>query len=227
VEAFPIPDRPRQLAVLASGGLDSAILLGISLAEFEAVHPIYVRHGYTWEGAEQAHLRQFLAAVSAPALGPLQVLDVPVGDLLPEHWSTTGRGVPDARAPDEAVFLPARNALLLLKAMLWCHLHAVPVVALGILGSNPFPDATPRFFERFTEIVNAGIGSRVEVWRPFERMSKAEILQRGRGLPLEWTFSCLRPVAGRHCGACNKCAERRRAFEAAGLPDPTLYDRPS
>jgi 7-cyano-7-deazaguanine synthase len=45
----------------------------------------------------------------------------------------------------------------------------------------------------------------------------------GDGLPLELTFSCLRPVGGLHCGRCNKCAERRRGFAEAGLPDPTQY----
>ena len=60
-----------------------------------------------------------------PSARPLQVLDLPVGDLAPTHWGLTGRGVPDADSPDEAVFLPARNVLLLSKAMIWCHLHQV------------------------------------------------------------------------------------------------------
>jgi 7-cyano-7-deazaguanine synthase len=58
---------------------------------------------------------------------------------------------------------------------------------------------------------------------PYRGLSKAEVVRRGRGLPLEWTFSCLKPADGRHCGACNKCAERRRGFAEAGLPDPTDY----
>jgi 7-cyano-7-deazaguanine synthase len=48
-------------------------------------------------------------------------------------------------------------------------------------------------------------------------------MQRGRFLPLELTFSCMRPLDGRHCGDCNKCAERRKAFRDAGLPDRTPY----
>jgi 7-cyano-7-deazaguanine synthase len=55
-------------------------------------------------------------------------------------------------------------------------------------------------------------------------LSKRDVLLRGRGLPLEATLSCLRPVSGRHCGACNKCAERRKAFALAELPDPTQYE---
>jgi len=63
------------------------------------------------------------------------------------------------------------------------------------------------------------------VLRPYLGLAKAEVMGRGRDLPLGLTFSCLRPAGGRHCGACNKCAERRRAFADAGMTDPTAYDR--
>ena len=225
--ARPGPWEPRRdgsvLAVLVSGGLDSAILLGESLTQCAAVFPLYVRGGLWWETAELSHLRRFLEAIHGPALGPLQILDLPVADLYGSHWSITGRDVPDATSPDEAVFLPGRNVLLLAKALLWCHLHRVPALALGLLESNPFPDATPAFFRTFADAVNRALGGTTEVLRPYAGLGKVDVMRRGRDLPLRWTFSCLRPVAGRHCGACNKCAERRRAFADAGLADPTLY----
>jgi 7-cyano-7-deazaguanine synthase len=77
----------------------------------------------------------------------------------------------------------------------------------------------------FGQAVNQAVGGRVELRRPYVSLSKAEVVRRGRGLPLELTFSCLRPVGGRHCGRCNKCAERRRAFAEAGLDDATAYDQ--
>src|SRR5204862_8115080 len=133
-----------------------------------ATHPLYVRFGLAWEGVEQAFLRRFLDAVGTPALRPLVVLDMPAGDLYGRHWSVTGEGVPGADTPDEAVFLPGRNVLLLAKSLLWCHLHGVPELALGTLGSNPFPDATPAFFDGFAGIVNQAVGGRVAVRRPYE-----------------------------------------------------------
>jgi len=63
--------------------------------------------------------------------------------------------------------------------------------------------------------------------RPFADLAKSEVMQLGRALPLELTFSCIAPVGGRHCGACNKCAERQSAFRSAGLADPTRYDAPA
>lgn len=219
---MPKPDDP--LAVLISGGLDSAILLGVSLREHAAVHPLYIREGLSWEAEEQRHLARFLEAIpSSRALRPLCVLDLPVTDLYADHWSITGRDVPGAETPDEAVFLPGRNVLFLAKAMLWCHLHQVPALALGVLGTNPFPDATPAFFDDFAALMNQATGSQVAVLRPFTGLHKTDVMLQGRDLPLGLTFSCIRPTDGRHCGRCNKCAERQRAFAAANLADPTDY----
>jgi 7-cyano-7-deazaguanine synthase len=209
------------LAVLVSGGVDSAILLAESALR-RVVHPLYLRFGLIWEEVELAHLRRFLDAVAAPNLRPLVILDMPVRDLYGRHWSITGEGVPDALTSDDAVFLPGRNVLFLSKGLLWCHLHKVPTIALALLESNPFPDATPEFFDTFASLVCDAIGGRVEVLLPYRGLSKSEVLQRGRYLPLEWTFSCVRPI-GRHCGVCNKCAERRHGFGAAGIDDPTTY----
>jgi 7-cyano-7-deazaguanine synthase len=218
---------PSSLAVLISGGLDSAILLGEALRSCTAVHPLYVRNGLSWETLELQHLRRYLEAVHTSVLRPLTILEMPVADLYGGHWSITGRDVPDADSADEAVFLPGRNVLLLSKTILWCHLHGVPAVALAPLASNPFPDATPAFFAAYEKVVNQAVEGSVRVLRPYLGLAKPEVMRRGRDLPLALTFSCIHPVGSRHCGACNKCAERRRAFADAGMTDPTAYDRES
>jgi 7-cyano-7-deazaguanine synthase len=219
----PSPDAAGPLAVLVSGGADSAVLVGESIRRQSSVFPLYVRCGLYWESTELEHLRRFLAAISTSALQPLTVLEMPVGDLYLSHWSLTGVGVPGADTPDDAVFLPGRNVLLLAKSMLWCHLHDVPAVALAPLEANPFPDATPEFFAAFRDVVNSAVGGVVQVLQPYRGLTKADVLLRGRHLPLELTFSCIRPDRGNHCGVCNKCAERRHAFMAAGLVDRTVY----
>ncbi len=219
---------PPTVAVLISGGLDSAILLGEMLREHREVHPVYVRSGHFWEPAELSILHRFLDALRGPGLQPLQVLEIPVGDLLPTHWSITGLDVPDGDAPDEAVYLPARNVLLLGKVMLWCHLNGIRELSLGTLRGNPFPDATPEFFTTYGATVNRALGGSVLLRWPYASLSKADVLRRGRGLglPLELTLSCLRPLDGLHCGDCNKCTERRCAFAEAGLLDATEYALP-
>jgi 7-cyano-7-deazaguanine synthase len=223
-EAKPNPSHAAPLAVLISGGLDSAILLGEALQQRPAVFPLYQRQGLSWEAVELRYLQRFLEAVHSPALRPLTVLDMPVSDLYDStHWSLSGKAVPDADTPDEAVFLPGRNVLLLSKAMLWCHLRGVPELALAPLGSNPFADATPEFFTTLEKVVNQAVNGSVRLWLPYAKLHKVDVMNRGRGLPLEWTFSCIRPRGDKHCGACNKCAERQKAFRDADMVDPTAY----
>lgn len=210
-------------AVLVSGGLDSSVLLAEMATSHSAVFPIYIQAGIPWEAAELHYLRRFLEAMAQPSIQPLQVLAMPVTDLYDNHWSTTGQNVPGASSPDEAVFLPGRNVLLLAKSLLWCHLHEVPAVALAVLSANPFPDATPEFFTAYAAAVNQAVHGAVQVLRPFAELKKIDVLRLGRGLPLELTFSCIGPRGLKHCGRCNKCGERRRAFRDAGIIDPTEY----
>ena len=220
----PSPRSSDTLAVLVSGGIDSAVLLAEALRSGAAVHPLYVRAGLFWEATELEHLRQFCASLKV--LPTLTVLEAPAADLYGDHWSLSGTGVPGAATPDAAVYLPGRNVLLLSKALLWCHLHHVPALALASLAANPFPDATPAFFTAFAAAVGLAVAALpIEVRHPYLGLHKADVLRRGRDLPLRWTFSCMRPIAGQHCGCCNKCGERRRAFAEAGLEDPTPYDR--
>lgn len=214
------------IALLASGGLDSSILLGHLLQQGHAVQPFYVRSHLAWERDEFDHLQRFLHAMDRPALRPLVVLDLPVHDVYEDHWSTTGRGAPGLNSPDSAVYLPGRNVLLTVKAALWCQLHGIDALALATLGGNPFSDATPQFFARLEEVLGLAVQRPIRVLRPFGAMDKRAVMILGRGLPLELTFSCIAPIGKLHCGCCNKCAERHRAFALAGDEDPTPYAHP-
>ena len=150
-------------------------------------------------------------------------LDEPIADVYGDHWSTIGAGVPGSDTDDEAVYLPGRNLLLTVKAAVWCRLRGVRTLALGSLGSNPFPDSTPEFFSRLEAVLDQAMDGGPRLIRPFAALAKAEVLSRGRGLPLHLTFSCIDPRDGRHCGRCNKCAERKKGFRDAGLSDLTPY----
>ncbi len=216
------------VGVLLSGGLDSGILVGYLLGSGRHVQPFYVRSGLCWEAVELLAAQRFLDRMAErfPSLDPLVVLDLPLADLYGDHWSLTGNNIPDEATSDDAVYLPGRNALLLLKAALWCQLRGIEVLAIGVLASNPFADAKADFFQAFETVVNAGRGPRVRVLRPFAGWTKQQVMEQGKTLPLELTFSCIAPVAGMHCGQCNKCAERRAAFRVMGWPDPTPYAQP-
>ena len=190
---------------------------------YRKVHPVFIRYGLVWETVELHHLRKFLRSAKIPRVQSLTVLGLPVRDLYGVHWSITGRKVPHARTPDEAVYLPGRNLLLLSKAAVFCALNKIDTIAIGSLDHNPFPDATPRFFREFGAIAGEALNSRIKVIAPFRALPKGKVLRRGKAFPLHLSFSCIAPRRGMHCGRCNKCAERQQAFLAANVIDHTKY----
>jgi 7-cyano-7-deazaguanine synthase len=212
------------IGVLASGGLDSSILIGDLLRQGRRVQPFYIRTGVVWQAAELPALEQFLAAISTSRLDKIIVLELSLADLYGDHWSLTGAETPGADSPDEAVFLPGRNALLLVKPAVWCQMRGIQELALAPLGTSPFNDASAAFLRDFEAAMNRGSVASVRFLRPFGEMNKQQVMALGRELPLELTFSCIAPRDGLHCGRCNKCAERRAAFKEAGIEDRTTYE---
>lgn len=212
------------VAVLASGGVDSAVLVATLLSGGRVVQPIYVRFGLRWETTELRYLERFLSALDGRGrLRPLLVLDEPVSTLYGAHWSTTGRDVPDAETPDEAVYLPGRGLLLLAKPIVWCAVNGFEEIALGVLAGNPFPDSRRSFYDGMERVASAGLSRTIRILTPFAGLAKREVVRRAEGLPLQWTFSCIAPSEGLHCGCCNKCGERRRAFAELSIADRTVY----
>jgi 7-cyano-7-deazaguanine synthase len=211
-----------KIAVLASGGLDSSVLIA-DMATGAEVYPIYVQWGLAWETTELGALDAFLAALDNRNVKPLTILSTPIGPIYGDHWSVTGKSVPGATEPDAAVFLPGRNILLIGLAAVWCATHDVRRIAVGSLGGNPFPDATPEFFRGYASLLSAGLGCEVQLEAPYRGLHKSDLVKRFANLPLELTLTCMAPAGGKHCGRCNKCAERQDAFRRAGVADLTSY----
>lgn len=237
-------------AVLLSGGLDSAVLLAEEAACGE-VQPIYVSAGLAWEPAERAVVSALLAQKAlGPRVRPLASLSVEMRDVYAAtHWAVDGHP-PAYHTPDEDVYLPGRNIILLAKAGVYCAAAQMDRLVLGTLAHNPFPDATPAFRAAMAETLSLGLAHTVKIEAPYADLGKSEIVRRGATLavPFELTLSCMKPlervqgvqeVRGHvaepfeprepleplfvHCGLCSKCRERHDAFLAAGVVDPTDY----
>lgn len=187
------------------------------------MQPFFIRSGLTWEQGELTASEQFLNALATDRIEPLVVFEMPLWDLHGDHWSVTGRDVPGADSDDTAVYLPGRNVLLLVKAAIWCQRRGIRELALGVLGTSPFADAHGPFFHHLEAMFARSGDGVVRIVRPFSGLSKRQVMELGRDLPLQWTFSCIAPVEGLHCGRCNKCAERIKAFRSVGMADPTQY----
>lgn len=204
-------------AVLVSGA-DSEILVAEFLARGWTVLPLYVRCGFRWEKEELSRLRPALKSLRGPRLKRLTVLHAPMRPLMRGHWSVTGRGVPNAKAAWDSVYLPGRNMVLLTEAWLHAVVSGAGAVVIGSLKGNPFPDATPRFRAAAERALNLGLGSKIRLMAPYARLNKLQVLQRAAGrFPLELAFSCLQPRGKKPCGDCSKCAELKDALTALRL----------
>ena len=211
--------------VLLSGGLDSAVLLAAE-AQHARVHPVYVSVGLAWEAAERAVVEKLLAApVFDGHVRPLSVVEFSMRDVYsPTHWAITGTP-PGYDTPDEEVYLAGRNLVLLTKAGVVAAARHIGRIALGPLAGNPFPDATAEFFAAMARALSLGLNHQIEIAAPLVSMHKEDVIKLGTrlGVPLADTLSCMNPSGTQHCGLCSKCRERRDAFAAADVADPTTY----
>lgn len=214
--------------VLLSGGLDSAVLAAHQ-AQTDRVLPVYVGVGLAWEDAEVAMVERLLATAPYQNVDQLSRVSFTMRDVYSStHWAI--RGVPPAYdTPDEDVYLAGRNLVLLTKAGVIASKARAHRIALGPLAGNPFPDARPAFFEAMSKALSLGLDHAIEIATPFLTWEKEDVIKRGVELhvPLELTLSCMSPLLTnglpQHCGLCSKCRERRDAFAAAGVSDPSTY----
>ena len=205
-------------------------MLAAHEAQSARVLPVYVSVGLAWEDAEVAMVTALLRApVFADRSEPLTRVEFTMRDVYPPtHWAI--RGVPPAYdTPDQDVYLTGRNLVLLTKAGVVAAQSGAHRIALGPLAGNPFPDARPAFFSMMEQAMSLGLDHRIEIAAPFLQLEKEDVIKRGvaLGVPLELTLSCMSPLVTdglpQHCGLCSKCRERRDAFTAAGVSDPSTY----
>jgi 7-cyano-7-deazaguanine synthase len=112
-----------------------------------------------------------------------------------DHWAIEGKP-PRYHTPDEDVYLPGRNVILLGKAGVYCGVARIDRLVLGTLAHNPFPDATPAFRSAMAQALSLGLAHALTIEAPFAGAGKADVIRRGAGLgvPLQLTLSCMNPT---------------------------------
>ena len=222
--------KPRAL-VLLSGGLDSATCLAIARDAGFETYALSVEYGQR-HAAELAAARRVAAALGAVAHRVAHVdLGQFGGSALTDPSLEVPTGGVDGSIP--ITYVPARNTIMLSIAMAWAEVLGARHIYVGVnaVDYSGYPDCRPAFIEAFETMANlatkAGIeGHRLTIHAPLIDLSKAQIIQRGTGLGVDYglTVSCYQASDDGHaCGLCDACRLRRAGFEAASLPDPTPY----
>ena len=225
----------RPAVVLLSGGLDSTTMLAIARDEGFDPHAMTFRYG-------QRHVREIEAARRVAAAFSVRdhvVVDI---DLRTFGGSalTADVAVPKDRSSDELssgipiTYVPARNTIFLSFALAWAEVLGAGDIFIGVnaVDYSGYPDCRPAYVEAYERMANLATRGGVEgtnpirIRAPLMHLSKAQIIQRGLSLGVDYgaTTSCYDPDAdGRACGHCDACALRLRGFADAGAKDPIAY----
>ncbi|MFD1325579.1 7-cyano-7-deazaguanine synthase QueC [Micromonospora sonneratiae] len=221
---------PAHVVVVVSGGMDSTVLAYALHRAGSAVTLLSCDYG-------QRHRRElgYAARVAEALHAPHVVVDLTgiIGVLSGSALTDVQVDVPDGHYTDasmRATVVPNRNAIMLDVAVAHAVSAGADAVAFGAhAGDHPiYPDCRPAFlaaYESTARLANEGfLPTGFRVVAPFIDWSKADIARLGDviGVPFADTWSCYKG-GQRHCGTCGTCAERREAFEVAGVMDPTAY----
>jgi 7-cyano-7-deazaguanine synthase len=130
-------------------------------------------------------------------------------------------------------YVPARNTIFLSLALGWAEAAGSRDLFIGVnaLDYSGYPDCRPDFIAGFQQLATLGTKAGVEgepfrVEAPLLHLGKADIAREAARLGLDagLSWSCYDPAPGpAHCGVCDSCRLRARAFSEAGLADPTVY----
>ena len=225
----------KQGVLLLSGGLDSATVAAMASAEGWTLHGLSFDYGQKQRvelerAAELAdHFELASHTVFQVNLGLFgqssltdAALDVPKGRSL----EAIGSGIP-------TTYVPARNTVFLSLALALAESLELRHLFLGVnaLDYSGYPDCRPDFIAAFERLANAATraadgGQPYQVHAPLLHMTKAEIIETGLGLGLDYglTRSCYEVGDdGRSCGGCDACKLRLAAFEEVGQVDPIPY----
>jgi 7-cyano-7-deazaguanine synthase len=222
----------KSAVVLLSGGLDSATVLAMAVADGWSCHALSIDYG-------QRHRTELAAAARvAKALGATdhRVVAIDLGVFGGSALTDASIAVPTSPTPGIPItYVPARNTIFLALALANAEVTGSDAIFTGAnaVDYSGYPDCRPEFLAAFETLANLATrraveGEPIEIKSPIVRMSKAEIVRRGHELGVDYamTVSCYNADAeGRACGRCDSCRFRREGFAAAGLADPTRYQR--
>lgn len=220
----------KRAVVLLSGGLDSATVLAMAREQGFECYALSVDYG-------QRHHAELAAAQKvAQALGAREhrVVNIDLTGFGGSALTDVNIAVPESASSGIPItYVPARNTIMLSLALAWAEvLHAQDIFfGVNAVDYSGYPDCRPEYVAAFERMANLATQAAVEgkpltLHAPLLHLSKAEIIQQGVRLGVDYgmTVSCYQAdEQGNACGRCDSCRLRREGFQSAGVPDSTRY----
>jgi 7-cyano-7-deazaguanine synthase len=225
----------KESVVLLSGGIDSVTAMAIAMHEGYAVHALSFNYGqqHTIELEKARHISSVMGAKKHLVLD-INLVAIGGSALTGSIAVPKDRKVAEMTCSIPVTYVPARNTIFLSCALAWAEVLGVFDVFIGVHAQDysGYPDCRPEYIKAFEQMANLAIKAAVEgkermrIQAPLLYLSKAEIIQRGIALGVDYslTHSCYDPAPdGKACGRCDSCLFRLKGFAEAGLHDPIRY----
>ncbi len=220
----------KKAVILVSGGLDSSTVLAIAKQQQYLCYTLSFDYG-------QRHRAELAAAEKVSRqLGVCEhkVISLDLQGFGGSALTDQTIAVPEQSADGIPItYVPARNTVFLSIALAWAEVLDADAIFIGVnaVDYSGYPDCRPKYISAFQNMANlatrAGVeGKIIQIHTPLIDLKKAEIIQKGTALGVDYgqTVSCYSAdLNGAACGRCDSCRLRKAGFADAKLPDPTIY----
>jgi 7-cyano-7-deazaguanine synthase len=213
----------KKAVIVLSGGPDSATVAYWAKAQGYQIYPITFNYGQI--AAKEIHAAQKIAQTLGTTS---KIIDLSaLKDIFSGVTPLCNPDIPLTSEFSAPIIVPFRNAIFLSAAVAYAVTVGATQIFYGAQGSDePFyPDCRREFYEAFEKAARLGTCEEITIKAPFSGGKKSELIREGAklGVPFQLTWSCYRDGA-KHCGVCESCVNRKKAFKEAAVIDPTEYE---
>ena len=212
----------KKCVVVLSGGLDSSTVAYWAKKQGYQIYPLTFKYGQIADKETES------AKKIAETLGlKTKIIDLSaLKDIFSDVTALCNTKIPITSEFSQPIIVPFRNAIFLSAAVSYAVSVGASEIFYGAQGSDEqfYPDCRREFYKAFEKAARLGTEKEIIIEAPFSDKKKTEVVKIGIGLgvPFDLTWSCYLSGVS-HCGKCESCVNRKKAFEEAKVPDPTKY----
>jgi 7-cyano-7-deazaguanine synthase len=213
----------KKCVIVLSGGPDSTVVAYWAKAQGYQLYPITFKYGQI--AVKETEAAQKIAEKLGNAT---KIIDLSaLRDIFSGQAALVNRDIPLTSEFSAPIIVPFRNAIFLSTAVAYAVTVGADKIFYGAHGSDePFyPDCRRAFYEAFEKAAKLGTDEDIKILAPYSGKKKSDLIRAGAelGVPFELTWSCYLD-GEKHCGKCESCVNRKKAYKEAGIADPTKYD---
>lgn len=217
--------------ILLSGGLDSTTVLAIAKEQNYDCYALSFDYGQK----QRSELESSIVIAKKSNVIEHRIMKISLSDIGGSALTDKEISVPKFSDSDDIpiTYVPARNTIFLSFALAWAEVVDCQTIFIGVnaLDYSGYPDCRPEFIKAFESMANLATkqsveGDKIQIKTPLINMTKAEIIQKGLSLGVDYseTTSCYDANSfGEACGQCDACVLRKNGFSSANVEDPTKY----